>query len=91
MPYRRIAVFGGVYSNYRALAATLEDAGRRDVDGVFCLGDLGGFGPHPDRVYPLLRDAGVQVVRGNYDVSLARGWRTAAAATPTRATTTMPP
>ena len=73
MSYRRIAVFGGVYSNYRALAATLEDAGQRDVDGVFCLGDLGGFGPHPDRVYPLLRDAGVQVVRGNYDVSLAEG------------------
>ena len=73
MSYRRIAVFGGVYSNYRALEATLEDAGGRGVDAVFCLGDLGGFGPHPDRVYPLLRDAGVQVMRGNYDVSLAEG------------------
>lgn len=73
MSYRRIAVFGGVYSNYLALTATLEDAGRRDVDAMFCLGDLGGFGPYPDRVYPLLRDGGVQVMRGNYDVSVAQG------------------
>ncbi len=71
--YRRIAVFGGVYSNALALRATLEDARRRDVDAVFCLGDLGGFGPHPDRVYPLLRDAGVLVLQGNYDESLAMG------------------
>ena len=73
MSYHRIAVFGGVYSNYLALAATLEDARRREVDALFCLGDLGGFGPYPDRVYPLLRNAGVQVMRGNYDISLAEG------------------
>jgi diadenosine tetraphosphatase ApaH/serine/threonine PP2A family protein phosphatase len=71
--YRRIAVFGGVYSNHLALAATLADARRRDVDAVFCLGDMGAFGPHPDRVFPLLREAGVQAVAGNYDVSLAEG------------------
>lgn len=73
MFYRRIAVFGGVYSNYQALAAMIEDARRRQAEALFCLGDLGGFGPYPDRVYPLLREAGVQVLRGNYDVSLADG------------------
>jgi Calcineurin-like phosphoesterase superfamily domain len=71
--YRRIAVFGGVYNNALALRATLEDARRRDVDAIYCLGDLGGFGPHPDRVYPILRDAGVLVLQGNYDESLASG------------------
>ena len=69
--FRRIAVFGGVYNNALALRETLADARRRDVDAVFCLGDLGGFGPHPDRVYPLLREAGVHVMQGNYDASLA--------------------
>lgn len=73
MQYRRIAVFGGVYSNYLALEVTLADARRRGAEALFCLGDLGAFGPHPDRVYPLLRDAGVHVMRGNYDVSLAEG------------------
>ena len=71
--FRRIAVFGGVYSNAHALAATLADVRRRDVDAVFCLGDLGGFGPHPDRVFPLLRDAGVRAIQGNYDLAVAEG------------------
>jgi len=71
--YRRIAVFGGVYNNSEALAATLEDTRRRDVEAVFCLGDMGGFGPHPDRVFPLLQEHGVLAIQGNYDESLASG------------------
>ena len=71
--YRRIAVFGGVYSNHHALRALLADVQRRGVDAVFCLGDLGAFGPHPDRSWPLLVDAGVRCIRGNYDDSIARG------------------
>ena len=66
----RIAVFGGVYSNHLALAALLEDAPRRGAERVYCLGDLGAFGPHPDKVFPLLREASVPVVQGNYDNSV---------------------
>lgn len=70
---KKIAVFGGVYSNYLALAATLKDAQSRGAEAVFCLGDMGAFGPHPDRVFPLLRESGVLTIRGNYDESLALG------------------
>jgi len=73
MEYRRIAVFGGVYSNYLALEAALADARLRGAEAIFCLGDMGAFGPHPDRVFPLLQDAGVLAIAGNYDVSLAEG------------------
>lgn len=73
MDYRRIAVFGGVYNNHLALRATLADAQQRGAEALFCLGDLGGFGPNPDRVYPLLQQSGVHVIRGNYDISLADG------------------
>jgi predicted phosphodiesterase len=69
----RVGVFGGVYSNHIALRAALDDLARRDVDAVLCLGDLGAFGPHPDRTCELLRERGIPVVRGNYDDSLARG------------------
>ncbi|HVC20220.1 MAG TPA: metallophosphoesterase family protein [Vicinamibacterales bacterium] len=69
----RIALLGGLYSNDRALTAALRDIARRGVDATYCLGDLGAFGPHPDRVYPLLRDAGVACLQGNYDNSLAGG------------------
>lgn len=71
--FSRIAVFGGVYSNYLALDVALRDARRRGAEAVFCLGDLGAFGPHPDRVFPVLRDGGVVCVQGNYDDSVGRG------------------
>jgi predicted phosphodiesterase len=69
----RIAVFGGVYNNYLALDAALRDVRRRGVDAVYSLGDLGAFGPHPDRVFPLLHEHGVQCIQGNYDNSVGNG------------------
>jgi predicted phosphodiesterase len=66
----RIACFGGVYNNYLALEAALHDIRRRGVDAIFCLGDLGAFGPHPDRVFPLLHQYDVQCLQGNYDDSI---------------------
>lgn len=68
-----IAIFGGIYNNYLALEAALADAQRRGVEAIYCLGDLGAFGPHPDRVFPLLRDHGVICIQGNYDHSVGNG------------------
>jgi predicted phosphodiesterase len=66
----RIACFGGVYSNYLALEAALGDARRRGVEAIYCLGDLGAFGPFPDRVFPLLAEYNVRCLAGNYDDSI---------------------
>ena len=70
---RRLAAFGGIYSNHLALEAAIEDARRRGVDAMICLGDLGAFGPNPDKIFPLLHEHRIPVVRGNYDDSIARG------------------
>lgn len=70
---KRIAVLGGVYSNHLALEAALEDARRMEATEVYCLGDIGAFGPHPDRAIDILRAADVQVVQGNYDDSVGNG------------------
>lgn len=72
-PYGRIAVFGGVYNNHFALEALLEDAHRRGAESIYCLGDLGGFGPHPEKVRPPLEQGGVLAIQGNYEESLASG------------------
>ena len=72
-PFSRIAVFGGVYSNHLALLELLEDAARRGAEAVYCLGDLGAFGPHPEKVRPLLEQGGVLSIQGNYEESLAAG------------------
>jgi predicted phosphodiesterase len=69
----RIAVFGGIYSNHLALAAALADAQSRGAAAIYCLGDLGAFGPHPDLVFGLLREHDVLCIQGNYDNSIAGG------------------
>ena len=63
----RAAFFGGIYSNYLGLAAALIDARRRGAEAIFCPGDIGGFGPYPDRSIELLRAHGIPTVQGNYD------------------------
>ncbi len=72
MSLARFVLFGGLYSNYLALDAALRDVRARGVEAIYCLGDFGAFGPHPDRVFPLLADAGVQCLAGNYDDSIGR-------------------
>ncbi|HKQ58394.1 MAG TPA: metallophosphoesterase family protein [Candidatus Eisenbacteria bacterium] len=63
----RLAVFGGVYSNHVALHAVFDDIAGRGADLAWCVGDLGGFGPHPDRSAGMLRASGLPMLRGNYD------------------------
>ena len=67
----RIAFIGGIYSNYHALVATLADIERRGADEVYFLGDLGAFGPYPDRIPELLIARGIRGIQGNYEESLS--------------------
>src|SRR4029450_12390673 len=69
----RLAFFGGIYSNARALSAAIAEARRRGADAMYALGDFGAFGPHPDRIFPILREAGVLAIQGNYEESLSEG------------------
>jgi predicted phosphodiesterase len=70
MTTHRIALLGGVYNNYLALEQALLDVRKRNCDEIYCLGDLGAFGPHPDRVFPLLQEFEIPCVQGNYDDSI---------------------
>jgi predicted phosphodiesterase len=69
----RLGFFGGIYSNSRSLDAAVADVRRRGADGLYALGDFGAFGPHPDRVFPILLEAGAQPIQGNYEESLSTG------------------
>ena len=68
---RRIALFGGVYSNYLSLSSAIEIARSRGVDAMVALGDFGAFGPHPDRTVEILRANGMPAIQGNYEESLS--------------------
>jgi len=53
--------------------ATLDEIARRGADATYFLGDLGAFGPYPDRVPELLIERGIAGIQGNYEESLASG------------------
>ncbi|MEL6181303.1 MAG: metallophosphoesterase family protein, partial [Myxococcota bacterium] len=65
-----IAVFGGVYNNYLSLQAVIDDARAQGAQRIYCLGDIGGFGPYPDRSVPILQREGILTIQGNYDHSI---------------------
>jgi len=69
----RLAVCGGAYANPYALRAWVADARARGADRLVCLGDLGGFGADCDAVWPILLEAEVECIAGNYDVAIGRG------------------
>jgi diadenosine tetraphosphatase ApaH/serine/threonine PP2A family protein phosphatase len=71
--YRKVALLGGVYSNYLALREAVRLARARGVDAIFALGDFGAFGPHPDRTVEILREEGIPAIQGNYEESLSSG------------------
>lgn len=66
-----ICVFGGIYNNHQSLKALLDEAASLGAKTFYCLGDVGGFGPSPDKVFPMLRERDdVFVMQGNYDHSI---------------------
>jgi diadenosine tetraphosphatase ApaH/serine/threonine PP2A family protein phosphatase len=63
----RIAVLSDVHANLPALEAVLAALG--PVDAIWHLGDIVGYGPHPDEVVDRLRQLGAVGVRGNHDAA----------------------
>jgi hypothetical protein len=64
---KRFALIGGIYSNWRALE-TRSRTSRGGRSRHILLGDLGAFGPYPDRVFPLLQQAGVLCLQGTMTI-----------------------
>ncbi|MDE2793427.1 MAG: metallophosphoesterase family protein [Gemmatimonadota bacterium] len=67
----RLAVISDIHANLPALEAVLADTATRDVDAVYHLGDLVGYGPWPNEVIERIRDEGIPGVAGNYDTTVA--------------------
>jgi predicted phosphodiesterase len=61
----RIAVLSDIHANLPALDGVLADAGQ--VDAVWHLGDVVGYGPDPNGVVDRLRGVAAIGVRGNHD------------------------
>jgi predicted phosphodiesterase len=61
----RCLVLSDIHSNLEAFQAVLDDAG--EVDQVWCLGDVVGYGPDPNACVKLLRSLTPVCIAGNHD------------------------
>jgi predicted phosphodiesterase len=63
----RIALFSDIHANLPALEAVLADMETRNLDAVYCLGDLVGYAPWPNEVVSEIRKRKIPTIAGNYD------------------------
>lgn len=64
----RYAIIGDIHANLAAFTAVLDDIKRLgEVEKVWCLGDIVGYGPDPHECIALLRQANNVCVAGNHD------------------------
>lgn len=66
----RIAIMSDIHGNVYSLIKVLEDIDSQNVDTIICLGDLVGYGPHPNEVIALIRKRNILCLKGNYDASV---------------------
>jgi predicted phosphodiesterase len=64
----RIALLSDVHGNLPALRSVLEDVDTKNVDQIWCLGDLVGYGAEPDGCVALARERCDLVLAGNHDL-----------------------
>src|SRR5205823_13795814 len=60
------AIISDIHSNLEALQAVLADIGQFQVEAVYCLGDVVGYGPNPRECVDLVMDCKL-VLLGNHD------------------------
>jgi predicted phosphodiesterase len=61
------AIISDIHSNLEALQAVLDDITQYQVDGIYCLGDIIGYGPNPRECLDLVIDHCQIVLLGNHD------------------------
>jgi predicted phosphodiesterase len=71
----RVAVISDIHSNLPALAAVLADIDEQDPspDGLWCLGDIVGYGAAPDACAALTANLTDVCLAGNHDLVVSGG------------------
>jgi predicted phosphodiesterase len=63
------AVISDIHGNLEALEAVLNDV-PEEVETIYCLGDVIGYGASPDECCDIVRDVGMPVISGNHDLAV---------------------
>lgn len=68
---KSIAIISDIHGNLPALKVVLEDIKNRNVDSIYCLGDLVDFAPWHNEVIDIIRDLKIPCIMGNHDERIA--------------------
>jgi diadenosine tetraphosphatase ApaH/serine/threonine PP2A family protein phosphatase len=66
----RFAVVSDIHSNLHALEAVLADIRAEAPDEIVCLGDVVGYGPHPNECVDAIREHAALSLCGNHDLAV---------------------
>jgi len=66
----RIAILSDIHSNLVALERVLEAIAADRPDQVWCLGDVVGYGPHPQACVDLVQERTDLCLAGNHDLAV---------------------
>lgn len=62
-----IALISDIHANLEAMTVVVEDMQRRNVDTVYCLGDVIGYGPNPRECIEIVRKYSEFTLCGNHE------------------------
>src|SRR6187200_3232674 len=66
----RIAVISDIHGNLPAFEAVLASSAKADVEAIWCLGDLVGYGAEPDACVSLAAAHCTLCLAGNHDLAV---------------------
>ena len=69
----KLAVISCIHGNYEALNAVLSDIDAHHAEKIYCLGDLVGYGPHPNAVVEMIRSLDIPTCQGCWDEDIVDG------------------
>jgi predicted phosphodiesterase len=65
----RVAILSDIHSNLQALTRALALLDRSNIDHIYCLGDIVGYGANPNECLDLIRSLATHAVLGNHDLA----------------------
>lgn len=70
---KRYAIITDIHGNIEGLNAVLDDIKIKDVDDIFCLGDVIDIGPNSKECIDKLIEFNIKTILGNHELYLLRG------------------
>lgn len=69
-----IAIISDIHANAEALRAVIEDIRKKNIEQVFVIGDVVGYGPNPVECLHMVRELCPEIIlRGNHESALLGG------------------